>query len=232
MLSKGLLYAAITANMFLLSACNYSEHDHTPYDSEYIASGDYKTIYDEFVPYATYRIELRTISGDADLAVYDTDDELVVFSEEPGVYTDVVIFTASDYDSIIEIYGHHNSEYQLYIEELPYDDIGLNAEFDGVDFNIGSGNFTGDLYSILASKSMLVSHDYDYLTITPVPDPAWLDVTPTGTLYNNSSTITINILETESPAANNFATVFLDAQDVAGKVSVFKEVDVVYRIRN
>jgi hypothetical protein len=232
MLSKGLLYAAITANVFLLSACDYSEHDQTTHDSEFIASGEYKTIYDEFVPYATYRIELRTLSGDADLAVYDADDELVVFSEEPGIYSDVVIFTASDYDSIIEIYGHYNSEYQLFIEELPYDDIGLNAEFDGVDFDIGSGNFTGDLYSILASKSMHVSHDYDFLTITPVPDPAWLDVTPTGTIYNNSSTITINILETESPAANNYATVFLEAQDVSGKVSVFKEVDVVYRIRN
>lgn len=232
MSSKGLLYAAIIANIFLLTACDYSEHNYSTYDSDYIASGEYKIIYDEFIPDVTYRIELRTLSGDADLAVYDADDELIVFSEEPGTYTDEVIFTASDYDSIIEIYGHHNSKYQLFIVELPYDDIGIDTEFDGVDFDIGSGNFTGELYSVLATKSMYVSHDYDLLTITPVPDPAWLDVTPTGTLYDNSSTIAINILETQSPAANNYATVFLEAQDVDGKVSVFKEVDVVYRIRN
>ena len=162
--------------------------------------------------------------------MYDADDELVVYSEEPGVYDDVVIFTAGDYDSIIEIYGHHSSEYQLFIEQLHYDDIGLSTEFDGVEFNIDRGNFTGDLFSILAAKPIQVSHVYDYLTITPVPDPIWLDVTPTGTLYSESSSIMIKILETEFPAANNFASMLLEAQDTDGKVSVFKEVDIIYRI--
>ncbi|WP_455375607.1 hypothetical protein, partial [Kaarinaea lacus] len=64
----------------------------------------------------------------------------------------------------------------------------------------------------------------------------WLDVTPTGTVYASSpgdgTMVLVNILETNSPATNNFAAVRLHAQDFAGKVSVFKDVDVIYRLIN
>jgi len=235
MYSNGLRITALISFFFGLSACHDPHYD-THHDTGYITSGEYQYIDYSFDPYETYRIQLITYSGDADVAVYNEYGELVVFSEEYSTRTDEVIFTAYNSNYEIEIYGNLGSEYDLYIERLRYYDTGLNTEVDGIEFNIDGNAFTGDIYSILASKSFQVTHIYDSLTITPSPDPIWLDVTPTGTVYaapdNDSTTVSVNILETASPSATNYAAVIIQAQDYDGKVSVFKEVDIIYRVIN
>jgi hypothetical protein len=42
----------------------------------------------------------------------------------------------------------------------------------------------------------------------------------------------VNILETASPFTTNYASVVVQAEDYDGKVNVFKEVDIFYRIVN
>lgn len=235
MYSNGLGGTALITLFFGLSACQDPHYD-THHDTGYITSGEYQYIDYSFDPYETYRIELITYSGDADVAVYNEYGELVVFSDEYSTRTDEVIFTADNGNFDIEIYGNFDSEYDLYIEQLPYYDIGLNTDVDGIEFNIDSNAFTGDNYSILATKSFQVNHEYDSLTITPSPDQIWLDVTPTGTVYfdpgNSNMVVSVNILETTSPSTNNYASVILQAKDYEGKVDVFKEVDIIYRVFN
>lgn len=229
---KGSLYVVLIASIFILSACYESEHYDTTYDSGYVGADEHIFIGYELNPQSTYRVELRTFSGDADLAIYDAQGEVLVSSSEFGNIIDEVIFTVDDFNYEIEIYGQHRSEYQLFIDQLHSDSIGLSTDYDGVEFNIDIASFNGEIFSILDSSSIQVSHAYDTLTITPVPDPVWLDVTPTGTLFGNSATFSINILETEFPSANNFATVLLQAKDSEGKVDVYKEVDIIYRVTN
>ena len=216
-----------------LHACHEPYND-THRDTNFVNAGEYHYIDYSFEPYETYRIELITYSGDADVAVYNEYDELLVFSEEYSTRTDAVIFTAGDINYQIEVYGNRNSEYDLFIDRLPYYDTGLNTSVDGIEFIIDRNSFTGDTYSILATKSFKVSHDYDLLTITPWPDPIWLDVTPTGTVYDvperDGTTVSVNILETPSAATTNYASVAVQAQDYEGKIDVFKVVDVVYRV--
>lgn len=235
MYSKCLPAIALTALVFGLSACHDPYYD-TYYDTSYVAPGEYQYIYYSFNPYETYRIELITYSGDADVAVYNEYGELVVFSDEYSTRTDEVIFTAGNDNYEIEIYGNLGSDYELYIEQLPYYDTGLNTDTDGIEYIIDSAAFTGDIYSILATKSFQVSHEYDSLTIAPSPDPVWLDVTPTGTIYNStgndSTTVSVNILETASPSARNYASIIVQAEDYYGKVNVFKEVEIIYRVIN
>ncbi|HEY5602548.1 MAG TPA: hypothetical protein VIM41_05520 [Gammaproteobacteria bacterium] len=233
--SNSLPGIALMTLAFVLSACHGPYND-THYHSNYIASGEFQYIDYAFYPYETYRIELITYSGDADVAVYNQYGELVVFSDEYSTTTDEVIFTAGNGIYQIEIYGHLDSDYELYIEQLPYYDTGLYTGTDRIEFNIDSSAFTGDIYSILASKFFQVSHDYDSLTIYPTPDPIWLDVTPTGTIYadagNSSTTVSVNILETASPYSTNYASVIVQAGDYYGKVNVFKEVEIIYRVIN
>ncbi len=45
-------------------------------------------------------------------------------------------------------------------------------------------------------------------------------------------TVSVNILETYSPAAINNAWVIVQAEDYYGKVNVFKEVEIIYRVIN
>ena len=220
---------------FGLSACHDPHHDPYYYGS-YITSGDYQYIDYPFDPYETYRIELTTYSGDADVAVYNEYGELIVFSDEYATRTDEVIFTADNSNYQIEVYGNLGSDYDLSIERLPYYETGLDTTTDAVEFNIDRNAFTGDIYSVLASQSFRVNHLYDSISIAPSPDPAWLDVTPTGTVYastpGDGTMVLVNILETYSPSTTNFAAVRIQAQDYAGKVSVFKYVDVIYRLVN
>ena len=235
MYSKSLLSITSVILAFSLSACFDPHHD-THYNGSDIAPGEFQYVSYTFQPYETYRIELTTYTGDADLAVYNEYDELVVFSDEYSTNIDEVIFTAGSGNYKIEIYGNVSSDYDLYIERLPYYDTGLYTDTDGIELNIDSSAFTGDIYSILATTSFQVSYDYDSLTITPSPDPLWLDVTPTGTLYytpgNDSATVTVNILETISPSTINSASVFVRTEDTYGKVNVFKEVEIIYRLIN
>lgn len=234
MVCKSLPTIALITLAFSLSACHDPYHDPYYFSSD-ISSGEYQFIDYPFEPYETYRIELITYSGDADVAVYNEYDELMVFSDEYSTRTDEVIFTARDSNYYIEIYGNLGSDYDLNIERLPYYDTGINTSTDEITFNIDSSAFTGDIYSILETQSILVSHDYDSLTITPSPDPIWLDTTPTGTVYNSpgvDTLILVNVLETDSPSTTNYASVIVQANDYYGKVSVFKEVDIVYRIIN
>ena len=235
MYSTGLRIIGLITLVIGLPGCHDPHYD-TYHDASHITSGEYQYIDYSFVPYETYRIELITYSGDADVAVYNEYDELVVFSDEYSTRVDEVIFTAGNCNYQIEIYGNLGSEYDFYIEQLPYYDTGINTDLDGVAFNIDSNAFTGDDYSILATKSFQVSHEYDSLTITPSPNPIWLDVTPTGTVYVNpgydSMTVSVNILETASPFTTNYASVVVQAEDYDGKVNVFKEVDIFYRIVN
>lgn len=217
-----------------LSACHDPYYD-THYHSNYISSGEFQYIDYAFDPYETYRLELTTYAGDADLAVYNDIGELVVFSDEYSTHTDEVIFTARNSNYQIEIYGNVGSDYELYIEHLPYYDTGLTTDTDGIEFDIDSNAFTGDIYSVLATRSFQVSHDYDLLTITPSPDPIWLDVTPTGTVYTSpgdNTVIDVNILETASPSATNYGSVIVQAEDYNGKVNVFRQLDVIYHIIN
>jgi len=233
--SRNLPRIALITLVFALFACHDPYYD-TYYENNYVAPGEYYYINYTFVPGETYRIELITYSGDADVAVYNEYDELVVFSEEYSTDIDEVIFTASRYNYQIEIYGNLGSDYDLYVEQLPYYDTGLTTNADGIEFNIDSNSFTGDIYHTLASQNFQVNNDYDLLTIYPSPDPIWLDITPTGTVYNtsglNQTTVTVNILETTSASANNYASVIVQAEDYYGKVNVFKEVDIIYRISN
>ena len=229
----GLQAIAVISLAFGLSACHdpyYEPH----YHSSYLPSGDYQYIDYPFDPYQTYRIELVTYAGDADVAVYNEYGELVVFSDEYSTQTDEVIFTADNINYQIEVYGNLGSDYDLNIERLPYYGTGLNTSTDTIEFNIDSNAFSGDLYSILASQTFQVDHVYDSVSIAPSPDPAWLDVSPTGTVYaspaGDGPMVLVNILETYSPSTNNFAAVRVQAEDYAGKVNVFKEVDVVYRV--
>ena len=235
MYSNGLRLIVLITLAIGLPACNDPHYD-THHDTGYITSGEYQYIDYSFDPYETYRIELITYSGDADVAVYNEYGQLLVFSEEYSTRTDAVIFTAGDLNYQIEIYGNRNSEYDLYIDRLSYYDTGLNISMDGIEFNIDSNIFTGEIYSILATKTIQVDHDYDSLTITPWPDPIWLNVTPTGTVYaapeRDSTTVSVNILETTSPSATNYSSVVVQAQDYEGKVDVFKVVDVIYRVIN
>ena len=226
---------ALISLAFGLSACHDPYYDPYYYGS-YIPSGGYQYIDYPFDPYETYRIELITYSGDADVAVYNEYGELIVFSDEYGTRTDEVIFTADNTNYQIEIYGNYRSDYDIYIERLPYNETGLDTSTDAVEFTIDRNAFTGDLYSVLASQSFRINHIYDSVSITPSPDLAWLDVTPTGTVYaspnDDGPMVLVNILETYSPATNNYAAVRIQAEDYAGKVSVFKYVDVIYRLIN
>ena len=236
MLSNHLPAILLFAFSFILSACHDPHHDHSRYEYTYIEPGETRIIRYPFDSYETYRIELFTYSGDVDLAIYNEHDELVVFSDEYSTDLDWVVFTAGNYNYEIEIYGNYGSEYELTVERLPYDYIGLETAVDGIEFIIDRDSFTGDIFSVLEFKSFWVSHAYDVLTVIPDPDPVWLDVTPTGSFYgslnNNSVDISVNILETDSPGKNNFASVFVQAEDYLGKVNVFKEVDIIYRVIN
>ena len=237
MYSNGLPGIALITLVLGLSACHDPYHDsYYHYDKGYVTSGEYQYINYSFDPYETYRVVLDTYSGDADVAVYNEHGELVVFSDEYSTRTDEVIFTAGNVNYQVEIYGNIDSEYDFYIEKLPYYDTGLNTDTDGIEFNIDINAFTGDNYSILASKSFQVSHEYDLLTITPSPDPVWLDVTPTGIIYaspgNDSATVSVNILETASPSTADYASVIVRAEDYSGKVNIFKEVEIIYRVIN
>jgi hypothetical protein len=230
---KSLPGIALIILVFSLSAC-HPPHDEAYYDRSYIASGEYQYIDYAFRPYETYRIELVTYSGDADVAVFNEYGEMVVFSDEYSTRTDEVIFTAGNVNYQIEIYGNYGSDYDLYIEQLPYYDTGLSTDTDGIEFVIDSNAFTGDIYSPLATRSFEVNHEYNALTITPAPDRVWLATTPTGTIYNSrgSTTVSATILETPSPAATNYASIIVRAEDYDGKVNVFKEVEIVYRVVN
>lgn len=230
MTRKGLLISVLAVSVFNLSACHDGSRDHRTYDTDYIASGEYKVVNFQFVPGLSYRVDLVTYSGDADIAIYNDYNEQVVYSQEYGTDTDSVIFTADDHTYDIEIYGNYSSEYQLYIEQLPYDYNGLVTDTDGMEFNIDANTFTGELYTILASRSIQVSQAFDTLTITPLPDAPWLNVTPSGTLYDNSATVWIDILETQFPSTNNYAAVRLRATDLDGKVSLFKDIDIYYHV--
>ncbi|MGD8570012.1 MAG: hypothetical protein PVJ39_18135, partial [Gammaproteobacteria bacterium] len=203
---KGFPGIALIILSLVLSACHDPYYD-PHYYSNYVAPGEFQYIDYSFDPYETYRIELTTYSGDADIAVYNEIGELVVFSDEYSTRTDEVIFTAGNSTYQVEIYGNLGSDYDLYIEQLPYYDTGLTTDTDGIEFNIDSNVFTGDIYSILATRSFQVNNAYELLTITPSPDPIWLDVTPTGTIYSspdsNSTTVAVNILETDSPFYTN-----------------------------
>ena len=235
MYSKHLSGIALITAVVVLSACQDPYYD-THYHSGYLAPGEFQYIDYYFHPFETYRIELITYSGDADVAVYNEYGELVVFSDEYSTRTDEVIFTAGNDNYQIEIYGHLSSDYDLYIEQLPYYDTGLNTDADGIEFNIDSNVFSGDIYSILATQPFQVSHEYDSLTIYPSSDLIWLDVTPTGTIYSStgydSTTVSVNILETASPSSTNYALVIVQAEDYYGKVNVFKEVEIIYRAVN
>ena len=235
MYSNSLPGIALITLVVILSACHDPYYD-THYHNSYVASGEFQYIDFAFYPYETYRLELITYSGDADVAVYNEYGELVVFSDEYSTRIDEVIFTAGTGRYEIEIYGNLGSEYELYIEQLPYYGTGIYTDMDGIEFNLDSNTFTGDSYSILATKSFQVSHDFYSLSIYPSPDPIWLDVTPTGTIYdysdNDSMTVSVNILETHSPATINNAWVIVQAEDYDGKVNVFKEVEIIYRVIN
>lgn len=221
---------------FILSACHEPYGESHYHDRSYVDNGEYKNINYIFEPYETYRVELVTYTGDADIAIYNEYGDLVVFSEEYSDNVDEVIFTAGHGSYDVVIYGNNYSEYELFIDRLPYDNTGLSVDMDGVEFNIDPGTFTGEIFSTLATKSFNVSHAYDTVTIRAQPDSAWLDITPEGTLYHSDysgeALITIGILETESPALNNFASVMVRAEDYLGKVNVFREIDVVYRLVN
>ena len=152
---------ALVALAFGLSACHDPYHDsyYDPYYyGSYIPSGGYHTIDYRFDPYETYRIELITYAGDADVAVYNEYGELVVFSDEYGTRTDEVIFTADNLNYQIEIYGNYSSDYDIYIERLPYNETGLDTTTDAVEFIIDRNAFTGELYSVLASQSFRINH--------------------------------------------------------------------------
>lgn len=235
MYSKSLPGVVLITLVITLSACHDPYYE-THYHSSYVTPGEFHYIDYPFNPYETYRIELITYSGDADVAVYNEYGELVVFSDEYSTDIDEVIFTASNSNYQIEIYGNLGSEYDLYIEQLPYYDTGLYTDTDSIEFIIDNNDFTGDNYSILATSSFEASHEYDSLTITPSPDPIWLDVSPTGTIYvspgNDSVIVSVNILETAFPSSTNYASVFVQSEDYYGKVSVFKEVEIIYRVIN
>ena len=233
MFSTGLRVIVLFALGFLLVACHdpYEEYHYT---ESYIEYDDYKYIYYSFEPYQTYRVELITYSGDADVAIYNEYGERVVHSEEFYTNTDEVIFTADNSQYEIEIYGNERSEYELYIERLDYDNTGLSVELDSMEFIISADSFTGNTFSILASKSFQVSHAFDMLTVKPLQDFAWLDVSPDGTLYRSdygdSATITVNILETQFPASKNMDSLMIRSQDYLGKINIFRELDVIYRV--
>ena len=234
MYSNSLPGIALITLIFGLSGC-HDPHEDIYYDRGHVSSGVLQYIDYTFAPYETYRIELNTYSGDADVAVYNEYGELVVFSDEYSTRTDEVIFTAAGHNYQIEIYGSLDSDYDLYIEKLPYYDTGLYTDADVIKFNIDSNAFTGDYYFTLATKSFKVSHEYDSLSITPSPDLIWLDVNPTGTIYNSSdknTSVFVNILETASPSDTNFTSLIVRAEDYHGKVNVFKEVDIIYHIIN
>ena len=217
----------------LLSACHSPYYD-TYYERSYVAPGEFLYVNYAFDSYETYRIELITYSGDADIAVFNEYGELVVFSDEYSTEIDEVIFTAGNSNYQLEVYGNLGSDYDLYIEQLPYYDMGLYTDVDGIEFRIDSNSLTDDNYTILATDTFQVSHDYYAFTIYPSPDPIWLDVTPTGTNYtsagNDNTMVSVNILETAAPSATNYAAVIVQAEDYYGKVSVFKEVDIIYRV--
>ncbi len=230
---KGSLCVVLIASIFILPACYYESGHYDPvYDTGYIDADEHIFIGYELSPQSTYRVELKTFFGDADLIIYDAQGDVLVSSSEFGHVIDEVIFTVDDFNYEIEVHGQLRSEYQLFIEQLHSDSIGLSTDYDGVEFNISIASFTGEIFSILDSIPIQVSHAYDFLIIRPVADPIWLDITPTGTLNDNSATLFINILETEFPSANNFATLLLQAKDVEGKVDVYKEVDIIYRVTN
>jgi len=233
MRSRSLPRITLISLAIALPACHDPYYD-TFYENNYVAPGEYYYINYAFVPDETYRIKLITYTGDADIAVYNEYGELVVFSDEYSTNIDEVIFTASSFNYQIEIYGNLGSDYDLYVEQLPYYDTGLTTNADGIEFNIDSNSFTGEIYSTLASQTFQVNNNFDLLTIYPSPDPIWLDITPTGTVYNtsetNQTTVTVNILETASVAANDYASVIVQAEDYYGKVYVFKAVDIIYRV--
>jgi hypothetical protein len=172
----------------------------------------------------------RIEGGDADIAVYSQYGELIVSSNESSTKTDEVIFTAYDDSYQIEIFGYLDSEYELYIEALPDYSTGLYTDTDRIEFNINRDAFTGDAYTILASDSFEVSHEYDILTIDPWLHPAWLDVSPTGTIYNSFATVAVNLWETMSIPATAYTTVMVQTEVYYGKVNVFKEVEIFYRV--
>jgi len=223
----------LLVSMLTLAACHeYSYHTSLEYDNEYIASDAKKIIHYPFDPHTTYRLRLQSFSGDADLTVYNEFDEIVVFSEKNDAITDEVIFTAEDRKYEIEIYGNLRSEYQLLIEQLPYDGIGISTSTDGIEFIIDHALFSGDIFAELASDALYVSHDYDYLSIKLLPSPIWLDVVPNSESRNNRVTLQINILETERPAAHNFATLRVAAENYSGNVNIYQDVDIVYQVEN
>ena len=217
--------------LLLLTACNEgSEYYSTPHDTDYVGANDYKIISHQFTPGANYHIELISHSGDADLAVLNNDGEYVVYSDENGAIIDAITFTAQYNHYDIEVYGYEGSEYQLVVDEIPYYQVGLNTAADGIEFNVDIDAFSGVLYSELASQSVAVSHDYDQLTIEPVLDQNWLNVVPTGTFENHDISLKVNILETASPLVHNFAVLRLVAKDYDNKVSVFRDIDIIYNL--
>jgi len=230
MKSQSLLLSLAPA-LLLLSACNESQgYGSSQYDTGYIGTNDYKIIPHQFTPGANYRIQLTSRTGDADLGILTNDGEYVVYSDENGAAVDAITFTAQDAHYDIEIYGYQSSEYRLMISEIPYYAVGLNTAADGVEFNIDVDAFSGVLYSELASQSVAVSHNYDQLTIEPVLDQDWLNVVPTGTFDNHNISLEINILETSNPSVHNLAVIRLTAKDDHNKISVFRDIEVLYNM--
>ncbi|NOZ54663.1 MAG: hypothetical protein GXP08_16265 [Gammaproteobacteria bacterium] len=220
--------------VLLLTACNEPPR-HYPSEDEtgYIGANNYKVIPYSFTPGATYNIRLKSYSGDADLAILNNNGGYIVYSAEDDAHIDAVTFTAKDYHYDIEVYGYHDSEYQLIIIEVPYYEVGLNITADSIEFNIDIEVFSGVLYTELASETITASHHYDHLTIEPVVNQSWLSLIPT-TPTNNLNAQTINfhikILETTNPLTHNDALIRLTAKDYNGKIKIFKDIDVTYNV--
>lgn len=221
----------VLISIFSLAACNEGHHqDIVIYDTDIVGQGEYQYINFPFVPEVTYHITLATYSGDADLAITDSNGRYLVYSEQNGVVNDSVLFTANHSSNQIEVYGFYTSEYELSIEEVPYASTGLNTEFDGIDFSININSFTGNLNTVLETATLGISHDYDYLTIQPNINVPWLDTLPSGTIGNRLFTLSINYLETANPAFSDFTRIRLFAGNNDASVLIFKDIDINYRL--
>ena len=224
--------AFLVAPLLMLTACHEQSHNYTTYNARYIGLDDYHTITYDFVPGSTYRVVLQSLSGDADLAIRNEYGEYVVYSEERGSRIDEVLFTA-DFDFYdIEIYGYYGGDYRFTIEEVPYNEVGLDTDSDGLEFTIDVAALNGDLYSELASAWLDVTQQFDYLTIVQPPNSPWLSVIPNGILYNESYVpLKISVVLTADYMSHDYAVLRLVSQDRDDKVYVYKDIDVSYNIK-